>query len=171
MTKHAARVRVRFAETDQMGVVYHANYLVWMEVGRVELCRALGFRYRDMERDDGVLLTVAEASCRYLAPALYDDEVDIVTWVAKAHSRMVIFGYRMVRAETGQTLATGETKHVFCNRDLKPAKLPAKYHACFGLGPSGAELRGEVPAKDAAGLRSEGGDVDGGDASLLEIYH
>ena len=67
------RLRVRYAETDQMGVVYYANYLVWMEVGRVELCKALGFNYGEMERDDGVLLAVAEACCRYLSPARFDD--------------------------------------------------------------------------------------------------
>jgi YbgC/YbaW family acyl-CoA thioester hydrolase len=72
-----ARVRVRYAETDQMGVVYHANYLVWMEVGRVEYWRAAGLRYRDMEQEDGVLLVVAEVNCRYRAPALYDEEVVI----------------------------------------------------------------------------------------------
>ena len=71
------RLRVRYAETDQMGVVYYANYLIWMEVGRVEYCRAAGIRYRDMEDDDGILLVVAEANCRYLAPARYDDEVRI----------------------------------------------------------------------------------------------
>ncbi len=72
-----ARIRVRYAETDQMGVAYYANYLVWMEVGRVECCQALGFRYRDMEMNDGVLLAVVEAHCRYLYPARYDDEMEI----------------------------------------------------------------------------------------------
>ena len=72
---------MRYAETDQMGVVYYANYLIWMEVGRVELCRACGFHYRDMEREDGVLLAVAEANCRYLSPARYDDEVIVRTWI------------------------------------------------------------------------------------------
>ena len=78
-------LRVRYAETDQMGVVYYANYLIWMEVGRVEFCRAQGIRYRDMEEADGILLVVAEANCRYLAPARYDDEVRIVTTLATSH--------------------------------------------------------------------------------------
>ena len=78
------RLRVRYAETDQMGVVYHANYLIWMEVGRVEYWRAAGLRYRDMEREDGILLIVAEVHCRYLAPAVYDEEVIIRTSVAEA---------------------------------------------------------------------------------------
>src|SRR5579862_743685 len=83
------RLRVRYAETDQMGVVYYANYLIWMEVGRVEFCRAQGIRYRDMEAGDGILLVVAEANCRYLAPARYDDEVRISTTLTSANPRMI----------------------------------------------------------------------------------
>jgi acyl-CoA thioester hydrolase len=128
-----ARLRVRYAETDQMGIVYHANYLVWMEIGRVEYCRAAGIRYRDMEIEDGILLTVAEASCRYLAPALYDEEVIVRTWIAEAKPRLIRFGYEMVDAASGRRLATGETTHVFCGRDRKPRKLPDKYHAPFGI--------------------------------------
>ena len=75
MQSHQTRLRVRYAETDQMGVVYYANYLVWMEVGRVELCKALGFRYKDMELDDGVFLAVVEAHCRYVYPARFDQDV------------------------------------------------------------------------------------------------
>jgi acyl-CoA thioester hydrolase len=127
------RLRVRYAETDQMGIVYHANYLVWMEIGRVEYCRAAGIVYRDMERDEGVLLTVVEASCRYVFPALYDEEVTVRTWVAESHPRMVRFGYEMVEASADRRLATGETKHIFCNRDRKPIKLPEKFRAAFGL--------------------------------------
>ena len=131
-----ARIRVRFAETDQMGIVYHANYLVWMEVGRVEFCRAAGLRYRDLESNDGILLTVAEANCRYVAPATYDEEVIIRTGVARAHPRMVAFGYEMVSAETGRNLAEGYTKHIFCGRDMKPCRLPEKYHSIFDIGRS-----------------------------------
>jgi acyl-CoA thioester hydrolase len=128
------RLRVRYAETDQMGIVYHANYLIWMEVGRVEYCRAAGIRYRDMERDDGILLAVVEANCRYLAPALYDEEVIVKTWIESVHARMLRFEYEMVEASSGRRLATGETKHIFCDRERKPMKLPAKYHRAFGLG-------------------------------------
>lgn len=127
------RVRVRYAETDQMGVVYHANYLVWMEVGRVEYCRARGLRYREMEANDGVLLAVAEANCRFQTPARYDDEVIIRTWVEQAHPRMVKFGYEMAALEDGRKLAAGYTKHIFCGRDLRPARLPAKYWKEFGI--------------------------------------
>jgi acyl-CoA thioester hydrolase len=127
------RLRVRYAETDQMGVAYYSNYLVWMEVGRVEYCKAIGFRYRDMETEDGVLLTVVEAQCRYLSPARYDDEVIVRTWIEQATTRMIRFGYEMREAGAGRTLATGETKHIFCGRDMKPVKLPEKYRAGFGI--------------------------------------
>src|SRR5437868_11060829 len=88
-------LRVRYAETDQMGVVYYANYLIWMEVGRVEYCRAAGLSYRDMERDDDILLAVAEAKCRYISPARYDDEVVVRTSISQAHPRMLTFRYEM----------------------------------------------------------------------------
>jgi acyl-CoA thioester hydrolase len=127
------RLRVRYAETDQMGVVYHANYLVWMEMGRVELCRSMGVRYRDMEQQDGVLLTVVEARCRYQAPARYDDEVVVNTTVARSTSRLIEFEYLIESAETGQKLATGSTTHVFCGRELRPCRLPEKYWQAFGV--------------------------------------
>jgi len=128
-----ARLTVRYAETDQMAVAYYANYLVWMEVGRVEYCKAMGFRYRDMESDDGVLLTVVEARCRYLFPARYDDELTVRTWIAAATPRGVRFGYEITLAESGRKLAEGETKHIFCNRQMKPVRLPGKYHPLFGI--------------------------------------
>ena len=99
-------LRVRYAETDRMGVVYYANYLVWMEVGRVDLCKALGFNYRDMEDQDGVFLAVAESCCRYRSPARFDDQVVVKTWVEAAHSRMVTFAYEMRLAEGGRPLAS-----------------------------------------------------------------
>jgi acyl-CoA thioester hydrolase len=127
-----ARIRVRYAETDQMGVVYYANYLVWMEIGRVELCRACGFNYRDMERDDGIFLAVAESACRYRSPAKYDDEVVIKTWIEDASKRMITFHYEM-RVEGGRVVATGSTRHVFLNRELQIARLPEKYFPMFGI--------------------------------------
>src|ERR1700676_5545758 len=133
MSPIETRLRVRYAETDQMGIVYYANYLVWMEVGRVEYCRAAGIRYRDMELEDGILLTVAEASCRYLSPALYDEEVIVRTWIEEAHPRLIRFSYEMTCALDGRRLATGETKHVFCGRDRKPRKLLEKYRTAFGI--------------------------------------
>ena len=133
MTSFETRLRVRYAETDQMGVVYYANYLIWMEVGRAEYCRASGIRYRDMEIEDEILLTVVEVHCRYRSPAMYDQEVVIRTWIEDANPRMVRFGYEMTDAAAGRTLVTGETKHIFCGRDRKPRKLPEKYHAAFGI--------------------------------------
>lgn len=133
IASHQTRLRVRYAETDQMGVVYYANYLVWMEVARVEYCKALGFSYEQMEREDGVLLAVAEASCRYLYPARFDQEVVIETRLAGAHPRMVRFRYQMRLGCNGRKLAVGETNHVFCGRDLKPVRLPEKYRGHFGI--------------------------------------
>jgi len=130
-----ARLRVRYAETDQMAVVYYANYLVWMEVGRVELCRACGFNYRDMEGDDGVLLAVAESNCRYRYPARYDDEVIVKTWIEKADRRMVMFSYEMRLEKDGRVLATGHTKHRFLGKDFRPTTLPEKYFSMFGIEP------------------------------------
>lgn len=127
------RLRVRFSETDQMGIVYYANYLIWMEIGRVEFCRARGVRYADMEGTDGVLLTVAETSCRYLYPARYDEEVAVSTTLAVANPRLFKFAYDMSSVESGRKLATGVTTHVFCGRDLRPIKLPEKYRVLFGL--------------------------------------
>ena len=127
------RLRVRYAETDQMGVVYYANYLIWMEVGRAELCKARGVNYRNMEIEDGIFLAVAEANCQYRYPARYDDEVVIRTWIEKATSRMVTFAYEMRRAEDDRRLATGHTRHVFVSRAMRPTHLPQKYHALFGL--------------------------------------
>jgi acyl-CoA thioester hydrolase len=127
-----ARVRVRYAETDQMGVVYHANYLVWMEVGRVEYCRASGYRYRDLEAE-GILLTVVEVNCRYLSPALYDDEVVVRTTIEEATARLVRFGYRILSGEDGRLLAEGFTKHVFCGPDRRASKLPKQFHHIFGV--------------------------------------
>jgi acyl-CoA thioester hydrolase len=133
MECNETQLRVRYAETDQMGVVYHANYLVWMEMGRVEYCRAKGIRYRDMEEQDGILLAVVEVNCRFLSPARYDDEVVVRTWIERAHRRLVQFRYEILQAAEERRLAHGHTTHVFLSRDLKPAKLPAKYHALFGL--------------------------------------
>jgi acyl-CoA thioester hydrolase len=128
-----ARVRVRYAETDQMGLVYHANYLVWMEVGRVEYFRASGVRYRDLERDGGILLLVAELGCRFQSPASYDEEVIVRTRMVNATPRMIHFEYELIAAEDGRALAQGFTKHVFCGRDRRPAKLPEKYRAMLGM--------------------------------------
>jgi acyl-CoA thioester hydrolase len=130
---HEARLRVRYAETDNMGVVYYANYLIWMEVGRVELCKACGFNYREMESEDGIFLVVAESYCRYRSPAKFDDEVIVKTWVEAANPRTVTFAYEMRIAENDRVLATGTTRHVFCSRAMRPTHLPPKYRPLFGI--------------------------------------
>jgi acyl-CoA thioester hydrolase len=128
-----SRIRVRYAETDQMGVVYYANYFVWMEVARVDYCRQVGFEYRDMEAD-GAILAVTEAKCQYRASALFDDEVRIVTHVTEARSRTIRFAYEMRRAGDDQLLARGETLHAVCDRAGKMIRLPEKYRAFFPTG-------------------------------------
>ena len=133
MEFHDAVVRVRYAETDQMGVVYHSNYLVWFEIGRVELMRALGFEYKLMESEDDCFIVVAEASCRYRSPARFDDEVIVKTWVELANSRIVIFAYEMRIAADDRVLATGTTRHVFVTREMHRTRLPEKYRPMFGI--------------------------------------
>jgi acyl-CoA thioester hydrolase len=126
-----SRVRVRYAETDQMGIVYHSNYLVWMEIGRVDFCRAKGILYSEMEAE-GILLVVAEVNCRYSSPAVFDEEVTILTHIADVNPRMVRFEYEILHTD-GKTVATGFTKHVYCSRERRPMKLPEKYWPPFGI--------------------------------------
>ncbi len=124
---------MRYAETDQMGVVYYANYFIWMEIGRAEYCRAAGICYRDMEAADGVRLAVVDAHCRYVAPARYDEEIAVTTSITEANRRMVTFDYAIREAQSGRDLATGGTKHIFLSAAMRPVKLPAKYRAVFGV--------------------------------------
>jgi len=125
------RVRVRYAETDQMGIVYYANYLVWFELGRVELLRSLGLAYSQLEKDHKLILPVIEANCRYRSPARYDDEILIETRPALVRESVLKFSYRILRAcEDGhepRLLAEGETVHVVCDENLKRMPLPKPY--------------------------------------------
>ena len=125
------RLRVRYAETDQMGVVYHSNHLIWFEVGRVELMRQMGFSYRDMERADGRFIAVAEATCRYRAPVFYDEEVIVRTRLKTVRESVIIFSYELTRADTGALLAEGETTHIVTDSAMKIAALPEKYLSAF----------------------------------------
>ena len=129
------RVRVRYAETDQMGVVYHANYLVWFEVGRVELMRQYGLDYKAME-SEGCGIAVVEVTVRYKSPARYDDELIIESAVLKARGSIIRFGYRIMRAADGLLLCEGETAHVVVGRDMKRARLPKKYEELLGAAAS-----------------------------------
>ena len=126
-----ARVRVRYAETDQMGVVYHANYLIWFEVGRAELMRSMGLDYKEMEREEGCGIAVVEANCRYRAPARYDDELMVRTRVTGARGPVVKFGYEIVRVADGVLLCEGHTVHVVVGKDMKKRALPEKYAERF----------------------------------------
>ncbi len=124
-------LRVRYAETDQMGIVYYANFFVWFEIGRTDFCRQHGFRYRDMEQQDGLYIIVAEAKCRYKAPARYDDEILVRTCLRGARRRVLTFGYEVYRQADQQLLAEGETVHVITDREGRPRALPEKYRELF----------------------------------------
>ena len=130
-TVNETRIRVRYAETDQMGVVYHANHFIWFEVGRVELLRQLGFSYKDMEREDDCFIAVVDARCRYKAPVHYDDEVIVRTYLKHVREKVIRFGYELRRAETGELLAEGETTHIVADSSMRPRALPEKYMKVF----------------------------------------
>jgi len=125
------RLRARYAETDQMGVVYHSNHFIWFEVGRVELLRQLGFSYRDMEKQDNRFIAVAEAKCRYRAPARYDEEVLVRTELLNVRDSVIHFGFELRRVDDGALLAEGETMHIVTDADMKIAALPEKYLTVF----------------------------------------
>jgi acyl-CoA thioester hydrolase len=136
MTEYADTfIRVRYAETDRMGVAHHANYLSWFDVGRIEFCRHSGFAYERMEAEDDTFLVVVEASCRYKRPARFDEVLKIRTRVTASQRRTVRFGYEIF-SEANQLIATGETLHVFCNRLGHVKSLPEKYHEYFPSNPT-----------------------------------
>ena len=141
---HDVTVRVRYAETDQMGVVYHANYFVWFEVGRVELMRALGVEYKRMEIEDDCQIVVADAHCRYHHPARYDEVLRVRTRIAESKNRVIRFSYELFRVSGEQLLATGETTHIICGRNGKPKLLPQKYRKIFEA------IAAEIPERSHA---------------------
>jgi len=127
---------VRYAETDQMGIVYYANYLVWFEIGRVELLRSLGLAYSQLETEHECILPVVEASCRYRSPARYDDEILIETRPALLRGSVIKFAYQIWRkasqeGEEQKLLAEGETVHVVCDDQLNKKPLPEHYAAAL----------------------------------------
>ncbi|MEP6945960.1 MAG: thioesterase family protein [Acidobacteriota bacterium] len=124
---HETEVRVRYAETDQMGIVHHSNYLIWFEVARSELCRARGFSYKEMEEESGALLVVAECYIRYKAPAHYEDLLTIRAKVTEIRSRSMRFFYEVRRGSDVKLLAEGETLHVVTDTGKKVRTLPASY--------------------------------------------
>jgi len=125
-----SRVRVRYAETDQMGIVYYANYLVWFEIGRTDLLRQNGWSYREMEVD-GYSLPVIDAQCAYKAPAKYDDEIEVRTSGDMVSPVRLKFSYEVVRTMDGAVLATGSTVHATLDRAGKPRRLPERVRALF----------------------------------------
>ena len=126
-----SRLRVRYAETDQMGVVYHSNYFIWFEIGRVDLLRSLGFTYRDMETQDGCFIAVVDARCRYKSPARYDDEIVVRTYLKNVRESLIHFGYEVLRPGDNTLLAEGETTHIVTDAQMKKRELPQKYTDVF----------------------------------------
>ena len=125
------KLRVRYAETDQMGVVYHSNYIIWFEVGRVEMLRGLGFTYREMEKQDGTHIAVVEVRCRFKNPALYDDSIVVRTRLLNVRDSLLHFGYEILRETDGALLAEGETVHLVVDAEFKRMALPEKYRERF----------------------------------------
>ncbi len=125
-----SRTRVRYKDTDQMGIAHHSNYIVWFEVGRTDLCRETGFTYRDIE-NRGSLLVVIEIGCRYRTPFRYDEEVIIRTRIQDSASRSMTFSYELVDA-AGEVHATGFSKHLWIDRETrKPMKADAEVMRAF----------------------------------------
>lgn len=130
MTPRRTRVRVRYAETDRMGVVYYANYLVWFEVGRTDWLRQTGWTYRQMELD-GLSLPVIEARCEYRQPARYDDEIEIATRGTLLTPVRVRFDYELTRSGPGDAIAAGHTVHAAVDIEGRPCRLPQRVREMF----------------------------------------
>ncbi len=131
LTHHDVTIRVRYAETDQMGVVYHSNFLIWFEVGRVELMRSLGFDYKQLEAEHDTYMVVADVHCRYHHPARYDDLLTVRARILEAKSRTLKFGYEVFRQSDQKLLATGHTIHIACTRAGQVKHFPDKYKSAF----------------------------------------
>ena len=128
---HEVRLRVRYAETDKMGVVYHSNFFIWMEIGRVELMRNLGFDYKQMELEDDCHLPVVDARCRYKSPVYYDEEVIVRTELRNIRQSLMRFGYEIMRQKDGTLVAEAETTHIVVNARMEKRQLPHRYRAAF----------------------------------------
>src|SRR3954470_20832735 len=122
--------RVRYAETDQMGVVYHTNYLVWCEMGRTDFIRKCGMSYADIERS-GTLLAVSELTARFLGAARYEQLIRVMTTLADIQSRAIVFDYLITNAESGSRLVTARTSLVSVDRDGRPKSMPADIRRMF----------------------------------------
>ena len=133
---HETEIRVRYAETDKMGIVHHSNYLIWFEAGRSDLCRARGFSYTEMEERDDALMVVAETYVRYKSPAYYDDLLHVRTRVAEVRSRSIRFVYEVARASDGALIAEGETLHLVTDGSKKVKQIPDSYKALLLADPT-----------------------------------
>lgn len=130
MPSSVSRLRVRYAETDKMGVVYYANYLVWFEVGRTDLLRSLGWTYREMEAD-GISLPVIQAHCEYQRPARYDDDIEVRTEGEMLSGVRMRFRYTIVKAADGSVTAEGYTEHAAVDPAGRPCRLPGRIRQAF----------------------------------------
>jgi acyl-CoA thioester hydrolase len=135
-----------------MGVVHHGNYFTWFEIGRVELCRELGFEYKQMETEDDSFIVVAEARCRYKRPARFDDVLEIRTRVTRSQRRTLRFGYEIFNQATGELIATGETLHVICDSHGRPKSLPEKYRQFF---PASNGTAGDLASEEESPSETE----------------
>jgi len=145
---HETEIRVRYAETDKMGIVHHANYLIWFEAGRSDLCRARGFSYKEMEEQDNALMVVAESYVRYKSPAFYEDLLTIRTQVAEVRSRSIRFIYEIVRDNDDTLLAEGETLHLVTDDNKKVKLIPQIYKDRL-LAPDIEEIHDTFPPNQA----------------------
>jgi acyl-CoA thioester hydrolase len=127
----AYEIVVRYGDTDQMGFAYYANYLRWFEIARTEWLRSRGRSYRELEAE-GISLPVTEASCRYFAPARYDDRLRLVAWVSELGRVALAFEYRVERVADGKVIATGRTRHAFLDRSGKPVRLAGELRTLLG---------------------------------------
>lgn len=119
------KIKVRYVETDQMGIVHHSNYYAWYEVGRTEFLIQYGFSYKNMEAC-GVMNPVLESNCKYIEGAKYEDDLIIQTWIEELNGAKIIFGYNVVREEDKKIIAKGSTKHAFVNNDFKIINIKKK---------------------------------------------
>jgi acyl-CoA thioester hydrolase len=134
-----SELRVRYAETDQMGVVYHANYLIWCEIGRTDFIRELGKPYAELERE-GVLLAVSDVGLRFHASARYDDPIRVYTRLVDVRSRGLTFAYRIARADTDAVLVGGTTALVSLSPDGRPIRLPMSVRAMLAAAVSPSRI-------------------------------
>ncbi len=128
-------IRVRYAETDKMGIVHHSNYYVWFELGRSDYCRNRGFSYLEMEEDQNLLMVVAESYCRYKSPAFYEDVLSVKTRIEKLKSRGIVFEYEVLRKADEKLIAVGKTTHIITDKNKKIQTLPEKYSRMLKFSP------------------------------------